>query len=154
MVIAALWVPVVARATTLFEYLQSSLAYLFPPVVAVFILGLFWKRASGTGALVGMIVGHAVSIGTFVLQRSIPGFPQVHFLILAGVFLVISAAVIVIASVLSTPPSEEQIKSFTWSREFAAEATRGLPPVPWYKNYRWQSAALLLLTAWLVWTYR
>ena len=71
-------IPVVARATTLFEYLQSSLAYLFPPVVAVFLLGMFWKRCSGTGALAGLAIGHAVSLTVFGLQRTTDLF-DIHF---------------------------------------------------------------------------
>lgn len=154
MLISALWVPVVARASTLFEYLQSSLAYLFPPVVAVFLLGLFWKRANGTGALIGMIIGHGVAIATFLLDRFTDWLPSVHFLILAGLFLVVTAAVIVVISLWTPPPPEERIRSFTWSAARMADAVDDLPAVPWHQDYRWQSLALLLLTGWLVWTYR
>jgi SSS family solute:Na+ symporter len=154
MLISAFWVPIVAQASTLFAYLQSALAYVFPPVVAVFILGLFWKRATGTGALVGLIVGHVVTISTFVLQKFTTWFPPMHFLILAGIFLVVSMLVIIVTSWLTASPSPEQVQKFTWSKASVAQATKDLRLVPWYQDYRWHGAALLLLTAWLVWTYR
>jgi len=69
MIVAVLWVPVVSSFSTLFQYLQSALAYLFPPVVAVFLLGMFYKRATSTGALVGMIGGHVVSLTVFLLEN-------------------------------------------------------------------------------------
>ena len=64
MIISILWVPVVASFETLFMYLQSALAYLVPPVVAVFILGLFWPGATNKGALWGMVGGHIAAILT------------------------------------------------------------------------------------------
>ncbi len=154
MVISAAWVPIVARATTLFEYLQSSLAYLFPPVVAVFLLGLFWKRTSGTGALIGLVAGHLFSLGWFLLQRFTDIVPPIHFLNLAGVFLLVSAVVVILASLATDPPTEEQVRKYTWSRRYVEQVTQVTKPFPWYKDYRWQSLVLLLLTAWMVWTYR
>ena len=47
-VLASLWAPQIDRFGSLFKYLQLVLSYICPPVVAVFILGLFWKRMNGT----------------------------------------------------------------------------------------------------------
>jgi SSS family solute:Na+ symporter len=154
MLVSAAWVPIVARATTLFEYLQSSLAYLFPPVVAVFVLGFFWRRATSAGALTGLLVGHGLSLAWFLTQRFTDWLPKIHFLVLAGLFLLLSGIVIVCVSLWTPPPSPEQISPYTWSRERNTEATRGRRAMPWYKDYRWLSLGLLVLTAWMVWTYR
>jgi SSS family solute:Na+ symporter len=154
MLVSAAWVPIVARASTLFEYLQSSLAYLFPPVVAVFLLGLFWKRTTGTAALAGMVAGHVISIGWFILQRITERLPPIHFLVLAGLLLLITSVIIVLVSLMTAPPRPEQVERYTWSRNRVQEMTQTPEPFPWYMDYRWQSAGLLLLTAWMVWTYR
>lgn len=153
MVVSVLWIQVVAEFSTLFGYLQSALAYLVPPVAAIFILGLFWKRASGAGALSGFIVGHAVSLAT-LLSQQFNDFPEVHFLILAGVFFGVAAVTVIIVSLMTAPPSPEQVRRYVWSKASVREVTQGLPPVSWYKDYRCQSVALLLLTACLVWVYR
>ncbi|MFQ5737934.1 MAG: sodium:solute symporter [Acidobacteriota bacterium] len=151
MFISAAWTPVVARASTLFEYLQSALAYLVPQVVAIFFLGLFWKRATGTGALVGLLTGHALAVVVLILQR-FSWFPQIHFLILAGLFFVVTCVVVAMVSFWSEAPSREQIDDYVYSRKSVA-ALAGAERFPWYKDYRWQSAALLFLTGCLVWTY-
>ncbi len=152
MLFSALWVPVVARAATLFEYLQSSLAYLFPPVVGVFLVGLFWRRINGTGALAGLVVGHVASLTVFVLSQT-TDWIDMHFLNLAGVFLAISAATACAVSLAGAPPPE-RVREVTWSAARARELTRDLPPARGLADYRWQAAILLLLTAWLVWSYR
>lgn len=153
MVIAVLWVPVVSQSETLFRYLQSALAYLFPPVVAVFVLGLFYRRATSAGALAGLIGGHVVSLSVFLLQNFTDWFPEIHFLILTGIFLLVAVLLMVVVSQFTALPPAEQIDRFTWSRRSVSEATKDLPPVPWWKDYRYQSVALLGLTALLVWAY-
>jgi SSS family solute:Na+ symporter len=43
-VLASAWAPQIERFGSLFKYLQIVLSFICPPVVAAFILGLFWKR--------------------------------------------------------------------------------------------------------------
>lgn len=152
MVFSALWVPVVARATTLFEYLQSSLAYLFPPVVGVFLLGLFWRKTSGRAALTGLLLGHAVALGTFVTAQ-VTDWVTLHFLNLAGIFLAVTMVTTFIID-LTKPGRDEAGGLLTWTPKRAAVLLQDLPKVTWYQDYRWQSLVLLLLTVWLVWFYR
>lgn len=153
MLFSAFWVPVVARATTLFEYLQSSLAYLFPPVVAVFVLGLFWSRTNGSGALAGLLVGHVVALSTFVMAQA-TDWVTLHFLNLAGVFLAVTMLTTVIVSLITCDRGDVDKAVLTWTPKRAAEMVQELRRPNWYTDYRWQSAVLLILTAWLVWSYR
>ena len=153
MLFSAFWVPVVARATTLFEYLQSSLAYLFPPVVAVFVLGLFWARTNGPGSLAGLLTGHVVALSTFILAQA-TDWVTLHFLNLAGLFLAVTLATTVIISLFTGDRAPADKAALTWTPARAAALSQGLPRLPWYQDYRWQSAVLLALTVWLVWTYR
>ena len=153
MILSAAWTPVVAEFRNLFTYLQTVLAYVFPPVVAVFIMGLFWKRASGAAALAGMAAGHATAVLILILNYLGIG-PDLHFLLLAGVLMAISCSVIFIVSQFTRPPSPETVRGFVYSAEAVRAATRDLPEVPWYLDYRYQAAGLMALTALLVWSFR
>lgn len=145
MLFSAAWVPVVASSESLFEYLQSSLAYLFPPVVAIVLLGLFWSRANGNGALAGLIGGHFVALTTFLLVQV--EIVQMHFLHLTGVFLFASLAITAIVSLLTEPRASDP--RLRWS-----PADAGDPHArSWLGDYRWQSIGLLVLTLWLVWAF-
>ncbi len=154
MTISALWVPVVASAETLFHYLQNALAFLFPPIVAVFIFGFFMKRITARGALSAMLGGHAVSLSVFIVQINGWFFSNVHFLVLTGVFFVVSALIALLVSYFDSPPDPQDIRDVTWSRDSHKRACADLPPVIWYQDYRLHSCLLLLLTAALVWTFR
>ena len=41
MVLAVLWAPQIQRFPSLFRYLQATLSYTVPPIVALFLIGLF-----------------------------------------------------------------------------------------------------------------
>lgn len=57
-IIGIIWIPIMANiSVVLSEYLQSVQSYIAPPITAVFLLGIFYKRINGTGAFVTLIVG-------------------------------------------------------------------------------------------------
>ena len=88
-VIAAAWPLVIREFPGVFTYIQQVFGYAVPPVVAVFILGMAWRRASGRGALLTLITGHIIGLITFAwrsyaLSHGLnDGLP--HFTIVAGV---------------------------------------------------------------------
>lgn len=61
-VLASAWAPQIERFSSLWEYLQLVLAFICPPVVSVFILGLFWHRANSTGAIVSLLSGFVLAL--------------------------------------------------------------------------------------------
>lgn len=165
MSLAILWAPQIIKFPNIWTYLQQMLAYLAPPIVACFFAGVFWKRANGNGALAALVVGHlaaAVIFGLALsglviiqsqaltpeqLQMATAGTPVIHFLYLAPILLVISLAALVIVSLATAKPDEEVVRTLTWSPALLAEETPALARLPWYENYRYQSAAMLVLIA-------
>ena len=51
MVLAIVWSPLVGQFETIFQGLNDLICYMAPPVTAVFLLGVFWRRASARAAL-------------------------------------------------------------------------------------------------------
>jgi solute:Na+ symporter, SSS family len=45
-----------------FTFIQKYTGFISPGVFAMFILGMFWKRTTGTAALVGLVLGFALAI--------------------------------------------------------------------------------------------
>jgi SSS family solute:Na+ symporter len=76
-----------------FQYIQKYTGMVSPGITAIFVLGMFWKRASSTAAFWGTVLSIPISAGISFL------FPQVPFLdqMLISFFMV--AAIIVILSV-------------------------------------------------------
>ncbi|MFQ5640838.1 MAG: sodium:solute symporter [bacterium] len=149
MILAAAWAPNIEKFPSLWQYLQTVLGYIAPPIVACFLMGLFWKRANAHGAFAALIVGFAVGIldvGLRVAGVSV-WFVEIHFLYLATLRLIICLATLYIVSLLTAPPAEEKVKAYIWTKEVFRSETQELSHVPWFKNYRVQSLILLALTA-------
>ena len=53
----------------LYSIFQTLMAFFQGPAFAVLVLGIFWRRATGRAALVGLICGIAVSISLYTLNQ-------------------------------------------------------------------------------------
>ena len=144
MIMAAMISPLIDNFSGLFHYLQSALAYLVPPVAVIFILGLFWRGASATGAFATLLGGHVVSAILFAL--SMLEVLSLHFTIIAGLLALVSGVIFVVVSRISTPPLEEQIQHFT----FHPETMQRQAALSWWQDYRLHSLILVLLAIALV----
>jgi len=152
-VLAAAWVPVIEKVSdSLWGYLQLVIAFTCPPVVAAFILGLFWKRANGTGAFASLVVGGVFAMFMiFSLKYQwIPELNELHFLSKANLLFVLSSIVHVVVSLSSKPQSKAQVAEYTYSQLIFNAETKELAPLPWYQNYRILSIILLSITALIV----
>lgn len=70
-IIGLLWIPLVKIFDNhMYVYLQSIQAYLSPPIAAVFLTGIFWKKLEGKGALVGLIAGGSLGVLRMIQQWS------------------------------------------------------------------------------------
>ena len=87
MIFAALFSPVIGNFEGLFQYLQTALSFLMPPVVVLFVLGLFWKRGNERGAFWSLVVSHLCAMMFFLLQIS--GIFKIHFTYMAMVLFLI-----------------------------------------------------------------
>ncbi|MFQ6611090.1 MAG: sodium transporter, partial [Fidelibacterota bacterium] len=135
---------------SLWHYLQNVLAYAAPPVVALYLVGLFYKRANRQGAWAGIIFGFIFGIGQLILRFTVPDLswlPDIHFLYMAGILLVTTTIVIVVVSLITPPPDPDQVDAYIWKSEDFKKETIELKSRPWYQNYRILSVLLLIMTA-------
>ena len=151
-VLASIWAPQIERFSSLWEYLQRVLAFICPPVVAVFILGLFWKRANASGAITSLLVGFVLAI--FLVLSTIfdlsPALNAIHFLHMAFYLFLVCGLVHIVVSSITPPPPADKVAEYTWDKSMLSEETEELKGMPWYKNYRILSVILLIITALVV----
>ena len=113
--IAALWAPMIKTFPGLFAYLQQTFAYVTPPLVAVFLLGLFDRRIGARAALYATVTGHAVSAAWFVASQL--GWATLHFTLVAGcLFGLTFGAAFVWQRVIGQMPSAAQLGAVDPSR--------------------------------------
>src|SRR6266496_316369 len=69
---ATLWAPMLGRAGAgVFHYIQEFWGIITPGVCVVFLLGLFWKRATARGAVTGLLATIPITTGVKVLNASV-----------------------------------------------------------------------------------
>ena len=150
--LAAAWAPQIEKFSSLWEYLQLVLGFIAPPIVSVFLLGLFWKRGNANGAFTSLLGGLILSI-ILILSKVNHWFPvinDIHFLHTAPLLLLACLVIHICFSLLSAPPSQEKIEKMTWTKAIFDSETQELNTLVWYKNYRNLAILLLLLTALIV----
>ena len=145
LLVAILWAPQIARFETLWEYLQSVLAYTTPPIVATFVGGIFWARANRHGAFATLLLGVGIGAVFFILNE-IVGVFRIQFLYAAGVSLVASVLVLVAVSLATAPPPTEKVEELTWHVGYWHAETEELKELPWWQNYRYHAGLLVLCT--------
>lgn len=127
-VLGMLWIPVMHTIGQggLYKYLQSVQGYLAPPITAVFLLGLFWKRINSRGAVAGLALGFILGMLKLTLEACagagyldnlvwLKAIGTFNFLYASGALLLISVIVIIGTSLLSAPPPAEQIVNLTYA---------------------------------------
>jgi SSS family solute:Na+ symporter len=122
MIFSVFWAPQIARFPSLWQYLQAVLAYVTPPVVALFLVGLMWRGASSRGAIAALIAGNLVGLCLF--GAAVAGVWDFHFLHAAALLLLVSSAALIIGSVLMADRSaiagsgrdRQGVGWFVWER--------------------------------------
>jgi SSS family solute:Na+ symporter len=146
MLAAAAWAPQIDKFPTLWQYLQSALSYIVPPIVALFFMGVFWKRANANGAVAGIITG-MVSATFFLGFNDAKWMPPIHFLYIAVIIFALSCLAVFAVSLLTPPPSPKKIIDFTWQRKLYDRETIEISKLPSMWNYRYLSALLIAFLA-------
>jgi SSS family solute:Na+ symporter len=126
------WIPLLRVISgELYTYIQSVQAYIAPPIAAVFFFGLFWKRINASGALTTLVGGFLIGMGRLVAELNKDGlegwlftFADINFLHFA-IFLFLACTFLLIAvSLVTAPPSEEQIRGLTYATTVTADRAK------------------------------
>jgi len=117
-----LWIPFMKYISgTLYKYLQSIQSYISPPILCVFLLGLFSKRINAKGALAALVSGFVLAMLRIALElkkASLSGilyeFANLNFLYFCICLFVLCSGITIIVSLLSSKPPLEKLKGLTY----------------------------------------
>ncbi|MEP7340479.1 MAG: sodium:solute symporter [Acidobacteriota bacterium] len=123
-VLGLLWIPFMGRISTkLWNYLQSVQAYISPPIAAVFLFGLFWKRINGQGAIASLLTGFLLGAARFILEvvyagQQLSGFLEfyvrINFLHFAILMFAVCVVVLIAVSLLTPAPAASKVAGLTF----------------------------------------
>lgn len=145
MAVACTWAPLIQQFDGIFQYIQEAFAYIVPPVVAIFILGMFWRRGNRHAAFWTLIGGHTLSALIFILVQV--DVINIHFTITAGLLTLICCGIFAVTSMMGEKPDTKKIDDVIFK---AKDIRPEEPDTPLLKDYRFHSVIVLILTAALV----
>ncbi|MCI0434585.1 MAG: sodium:solute symporter [Gemmatimonadetes bacterium] len=117
-----LWIPLMRLVSgQLYQYLQSVQAYISPPIAAVFLIGIAWRRVNAQGAIAALLSGFVLGMGRLLAElnkSSLEGilfaYADINFLHFAVLLFAICSIVLVVVSLLTPPPPEAQVRGLTF----------------------------------------
>ncbi|WP_369805215.1 sodium:solute symporter family protein [Pseudonocardia sp. MH-G8] len=124
----------------LMDYIQALFSFFNAPLFAIFILGLFWKRMSGTAGWTGLIAGTiaAVTVDALVRTGVIGVSSQAGSFIGASAAFVVGIAVSVVVTMVTAPRPESELAGLVWSLTPRERGRGGEDEGSW-----WQSPVVL-----------
>ncbi|RPH99492.1 MAG: sodium:solute symporter [Calditrichaeota bacterium] len=151
MLIAIALVPLLNSYSSIFEGLNDIIAHIAPPVTCVFMVGIFWPKASAKSARLTLWIGSAIGALLFVVKSLHKGFPQTFsavpsffidtpFMMMAFYLLLLCIAMQVLFTRLYPKQAHEDAEKLYWPKPLMALQDKGWPGLANYKVL----AALLL----------
>lgn len=130
----------------LFDMIQSVIGFIAPPVSAVFLIGVLWRRATSTAALATLVVGSiaSISIGfcnlnSWPSKEFWPHFLLLSFYIFAGICLFM----VVMSLLTRNAPNEEELPPLK-----KVQATQGSGPR--FIWMLWGILAVIMITIYVI----
>ena len=117
MIVAIVWSNYIGHFEGIYQGCISLICYVAPPITAVFLLGVFWKRASDKGAIVTLITGSVLGFVVFLLEwyKDTTGWTMPAML--AGFYLCMICIIIHIAvSILKPHIHTADSESLVWDK--------------------------------------
>ncbi|UII79959.1 sodium:solute symporter [Flagellimonas sp. CMM7] len=122
-VLGIIWIPIMEKigGGVLYQYLQSVQSYIAPPITAVFLLGVLWKRVNSKAAIVTLFSGlviAALRIVAEVYRTDLSGaalsFATINFAHMAIFMFIFSVVICISASLATNPPEYSLIKGLSF----------------------------------------
>jgi SSS family solute:Na+ symporter len=142
------------------DFLQLVFSFVNGPLFATFVLGMFWKRATGHGAFWGLLTGtlaaaatHGLTIaegkGGWISPAFTIGSGMAQAFAVASVSFIVNFSVTVIVSLLTAPKPDTELRGLVYSLT-EKPSTAGLP---WYRRAASLGLLLVILTLLLNWIF-
>ncbi|MFW5655750.1 MAG: sodium:solute symporter [Roseicyclus sp.] len=156
MVFGAIYAPSIAGFESLFSYFQSSLSYIVPTIVVVYIVGLFVPWLNGNGAFWTILLGLVVGIPLFVLKEVTGiwadwGWPEIHYTVMSTIMMLLGLVTHFGISALTRKKDKENIEDLVWSGKETREIFTQWETPLWEDRTLWAGLLILCTAGFVVW---
>ena len=129
-ILGIVWIPIMEKigGGVMYQYLQNVQSYIAPPVTAVFLLGIIWKRVNAEAAITTLLAGLILLIVRLgseiyyqpmissgqVIDNFMFAFATVNFSHMAILMFIFSALLCITVSFLTSPPNYSKISGLSY----------------------------------------
>ncbi len=129
-ILGIVWIPIMERigGGVMYQYLQNVQSYIAPPVTAVFLLGIIWKRVNAQAAISTLVAGLVLLVlrlsseiyyqadisGGEVHDNLLYGFATINFAHMAIFMFLFSVALCISVSLATSPPDYKRISGLSF----------------------------------------
>ncbi len=156
MVFGAVYAPMIASFESLFSYFQSSLSYIIPTIVVVYVCGLFVPWLNGNGAFWTILFGLLVGIPLFIFKEvtdiwSTFGLPEIHYTVMSTIMMFLGIALHFGISAKTREKEKENIEELVWSGDEAKEIFSNLEKPIWQDRTLWSAGLAIATLGMVIW---
>ena len=114
-----LWLPIMKAISGggLYQYIQAVQSFLGPPIVAVFVMGLCWKRMNLRGAVWGLSLGFILGMAKLTANAiwgGADGYAFIQDFYFSGILLATSICIVVVASLTAPAPDAAHLNGLNF----------------------------------------
>ena len=131
-ILAIVCSPLFGHYATIFEGINKLISYVAPPITTVFLLGVFWERASGKAAFITLIAGMVLGFITFYFDWN--NIYRGDFMLIAFFLLIACVVIMVVATFVFPEPFKAEARLLVWEKW--SEPLRGQAGGRGLGNYR------------------
>ncbi len=145
--------PLLNRYESIFNGLNDIIAHIAPPITCVFLLGVFWNKASAESAKFTLWIGSAIGAIVYTINKLFPEtlFAHIPFMMMAFYLFCICVLIQVMFSYIYPVKHTSESSGLYWKS--VREPLRS-PGWKGFGNYKTLSVVLLLIMAVLFWMFR
>jgi len=145
--------PLLNHYGSIFNGINDIIAHIAPPITCVFILGVFWKRASAKAAQYTLLTGSLLGALVYTLNKLYPhtAMAAVPFMMMAFYLFAVCLVVQVVLSLLFPMQHTPESGALYWKSPWEPLRDKGWKG---WGNYKFLSVLLLIVMIVLYWVFR
>ena len=138
---AIAWSPYIARYSSIFKGIVTLICYIAPPITAVFVWGVFWRRSSAIAAQITLYVGSALGLACFLFDWNKLEWWTIDSLLGSFYLFLICSGVLFLVSMVYPHQHTEKSEKLVWTNPLTALESPGWKGIG---NYKLLSAVLFV----------
>jgi len=153
LIVSLTLLPLLNRYESLFNGINDVIAHIAPPITTVFLLGVFWKKASARSAQYTLWLGSLIGAAVFVINKIFPDtlLGKIPFMMMAFYLCCVCIVLQVVFSYVYPVVHTEESKLLYWKSPLEPLKGKGWSGIG---NYKFLSAMLIAIMAVLYWLFR